>query len=187
VDITDKIRQVVEAEGYEIAHGQEAYGDSFFGLVILVKMSERKLVEKDRQALYRAADSIKRALHTVSAELDPDGPNTRAAYRAEIEDIYRAAGVLNMIRIEERPNDYCSDPCCLNKPWFRVTSHIGDVIIGWRKSVLSIDWHSSDVKKTGEELFPFEDVTRYHSSIHAHGVIKAVEYIRKLHTPEALS
>src|SRR5512147_271228 len=176
----DKIAQLAEEAGYELAHVQEGYGERFFGLMILVKMSNRKLGARDN-FFYAIGDTIKKKLDVISAELDPEGPAKRALYRAECEKIYRLAGVLDMIYMEERPNGYCSDACCLNRPWFRVTSRIGHVVVGWRKSVIAIDWRDSAIKHLGaEELFPDEDVTRVDNTIHAYSVEKAAEYIRKL-------
>ncbi len=179
----DRIRKAAEKEGYELAHSQESWGRTFFGLFIFVKMSERKLdPDKDWLALNRGAEEIKKGLETVSAQLDPKGPENRKAYRDEIELIYKEAGV-TAIFMEELPNGYCSQPCCLNKPWFRVTSSIGHVVIGWRKRVISIVWKDTNIKKTGEEMFPTEASTRWETGIHAWGTGPAVEYIKKLHDP----
>ncbi len=172
------IKAAAALEGYEVAHHQENYGERFMGVAILVKMSNRKLGEAD--SFYRVADEIAKQVDTVSAQLDPKGPATREAYRAEIAGIYQAAGV-GAVYMESLPNGYCKDPCCLNRPWFRVTSSIGHIVIGWRKRVLSIDWKDSTVKATGEALFPGEDVTRWETGIHAWGAEKAAEYVRRLH------
>lgn len=125
------------------------------------------------------SDEIKDALDTVTAQIDPDGPAQRESYRAEIEKIYKAAGV-EAIYMEPLPNGYCHKPCCLNKPWFRVTSKIGHVVIGWRKRVISIDWKDSTVKESGEQISA-DNVTRWETGIHAWSVETAVEYIKRLH------
>lgn len=178
----DKIVSAAAEEGYEVAHTQESYGEHLFGLVILVKMSERKLDLRNRDGItfIRAANDIKKGLEKVSAEIDPKGPEQRARYRKEIEDIYAAAGVTT-IYLEELPNGYSDDAFFLNRPWFRVTSSIGHVVIGWRKSVISIDWKDSTVKTISNEIFHGEDVTKYEHLIHAHGRTKATEYVRRLH------
>ena len=177
----DRIKAAAEAEGYEAAHTQESWGDSrFFGLAIFVKMSERKLNwDRDSSCFYEVANKIVRDLGKVSAELDPEGPAKRESYRAEIEQIYRAAGV-TAIYMEPLPNGYCLNPCCMNKPWFRVTSRIGHVVIGWRKSVISIDWKDSIIKVSGETVSP-DNVTRWETGIHAHGRDATARYIQRLH------
>ncbi len=178
----ESIRQAAESEGYEVAHSQESYGEHSFALLILVKMSNRKLCDKDR--LYRVGDQIKRDLDTVSAEMDPEGPAKRERERVGICGIYQSAGV-DAIYMEPLANGYCSEPCCLNLPWFRVTSKIGHVVIGWRKRVLSIDWKDSLVKASGNELFPEENVTRWETGIHAWSTEDAAKYIRRLHVAPA--
>lgn len=178
----DRIKAVAEMDGYELAHGQESTGDrKSFGLLIFVKMSDRK-VDRDRDSavLYKAADEIKNALETVSAQIDPEGPAERERHRAEVADIYQQAGV-EAIYMEPLPNGYCSRPCCLNKPWFRVTSRIGRVTVGRRKHVIEIDWSDSAVKGTGEALFPEEKTTRLAAGIHAWNIENAARYVRRLH------
>lgn len=176
--MNETIRKAAEEAGYEEAYAEESFGSHFFGMRIFVKMSERKLVQED--SFYAAADLIKEKLGIVSAKLDPEGPARRESYRAEVQKIYSDAGV-TAIFIESLPNGYCSRPCCLNKPWFRVTSSIGHVVIGWRKSVMSISWKDSLIKASGMELFPTEDVTRLETEVHAWGTEKATKYIRRLH------
>lgn len=167
-------------EGYEVAHSEEWWAGSMLGkFAILVKLSNRQLGEHDD--FYDVARQIRRKLDTVSAELDPKGPAEREAYKVEIADIYQRAGV-EAIYMEPLRNGYCPEPCCLNKPWFRVTSKIGHVVIGWRKRVISIDWKDTVLKdRSGEELFPDEKVTRLETGIHAWGVDAAVKYIQHLH------
>ena len=116
------------------------------------------------------------------AKNEPEGPSKRATCRKQIEDIYLAAGV-PAIFVEEIPNGYCKQPCCHNLPWFVVTSPVGRIEIGWRKSVMSIEWKGTTVKQSGNELFPDEDVTKWETGIHAWSPLKATEYLRRLHTP----
>ena len=184
--MNNKIERVAAEEGYALAHGQESFGDHLFGLLIFVKMSNRAL-DRDRDWLTfnKAADAIKDGLDTVSAALDPKGAEMREARMKEIKAIYENAGI-PAIYMEPLPNGYCSKPCCLNKPWAQVTSSIGRVVIRRRKSVISIDWKDSRVKRTGNELFPNENVTRWDTGIHAWGPAKATEYIRRLHNSDAI-
>lgn len=168
-----------DLEGYKLLYGLESHGGDSFCLKIFVKMSAREVDDEDSYDAGEAIGDLERALMTRTAKLDPNGPSTRERYRREIEKIYEDAGV-TAIYMEPLPNGYCSLPCCLNKPWFRVTSKIGHVVIGWRKSVISIDWKDTQVKKSGESLSS-DNVTRWESGIHAYGVEKATEYIRALH------
>lgn len=65
-------------------------------------------------------------------------------------------------------------------PWYKVTTHIGDIIIGWRKRVINIDWSESEQFLSAAELFPFENVTMGDRHIHVWGYEKAKEYINKI-------
>ncbi len=165
--MNDKMEQAAKEAGYEIGHSEESHGEHSFGLIILVKMSNRKIShDDDWDTFYDAAKILKNGLETTSAKLDPKGPEMRESYRKQIEDIYKAAGV-TAIFMEPLPNGYCSSPCYLNRPWFKVASSIGHVTIGWRKRVISIDWKDTMVKQGGEDLFPDENVTRWETGIHA--------------------
>lgn len=176
----ERLQQAAEEGGFELAYSEDSSGEHFRGIRVFVKMSNRKLREEDRTNLHRVGAQIREDLDKVSAETDPKGWEKREAMRSHIADIFKDAGV-EAIYMRPLPNGYCPRPCCLNKPWFRVTSKIGDIVIGWRKSVISIDWKGSDVQSDGYVLFPTENVTRWETGIHAHGRDKAVEYIRRLH------
>ena len=64
-------------------------------------------------------------------------------------------------------------------PWFRFHTPDGDIIIGWRKRVISIEW--VDYKPFDlEELFHDEKVTKGKNLIHADGDNKAFEYLCKV-------
>jgi hypothetical protein len=89
------------------------------------------------------------------------------------------------VYVKEIPNGYCNQWCCRDAPWFIVTTGIGPITVGWRKRVISIDWSASDVKQSAEQLFPEEDVTKSGYLIHAWGVEKAKEYVRRLHSAES--
>lgn len=69
-----------------------------------------------------------------------------------------------------------------NDPWFRLKfktstgSH--EIIMGWRSSVINIDWSKSN--KSLLHLFHSEMVTKDDSLIHAYGYKKATEYLTKI-------
>jgi hypothetical protein len=81
------------------------------------------------------------------------------------------------IFVKEIPNGYCNRACCVHLPWLVVTTNRGPITIGWRKRVISIGWESSEVKKTANELFPDEDVTKLDHLIHAWSIADAKKYI----------
>jgi len=81
------------------------------------------------------------------------------------------------IFVEAIPNGYCSKACCEHLPWYVVTTRLGRIKIGWRKSVIHIDWMDSLITKTAEEMFKEESTTKGERLIHAHGYEKAREYL----------
>jgi hypothetical protein len=94
--------------------------------------------------------------------------------REEFTGIVTKAGL--PADLVETPNRYCKCPSC--GPWFVVGTPSGDIVVGWRKRVISIDW--SD---TGEDLlglFEAEDVTKDEHHIHAWGPDKAVDYLTRI-------
>jgi hypothetical protein len=80
------------------------------------------------------------------------------------------------------PNEYC--PCEICAPWFLVeTQELGFVKVGWRKSVIKIDWSRSQKAHTLDGMQIFADqtnVTHERSFTHAYGYEKASEYLRRL-------
>lgn len=171
-----------DLKGYELLTAEESMsGTSHFGIKIFVRMSQRSITRDDyyEPAVYHSIEKMKEGLQLRTAKLDPEAPAKRAAQRAQFEGIFKAAGA-TAIHMRELPNGYCPRPCCHNKPWFKVTSEIGPVTIGWRKRVISIDWSESDVPDYATLLFKDEETTREKQLIHAWSEVKATEYIRRL-------
>lgn len=82
------------------------------------------------------------------------------------------------------PNGYCSRACCEHIPWFLFHTIHGDIVMGWRKRVISIEWQSNFKPFNMLEVFSSEDVTKWESQskrgIHAWGKDKAIEYLTKV-------
>lgn len=83
------------------------------------------------------------------------------------------------LTFELLPNGYCSNRCCEHKPWFLCHTPDGDIEIGWRKRVISIEW-KENFKDFDISIFDSEDVTKWSRGIHAWGSEKAYEYIKKV-------
>ena len=77
------------------------------------------------------------------------------------------------------PNGYCNQPCYAHKPWFLCHTPDGDIKIGWRKRVISIEW-KENFKPFDMSIFDSENVTKWERGIHAWGKNKAYEYIKKV-------
>ena len=82
------------------------------------------------------------------------------------------------------PNGYCSGLCCAHIPWFLVHTKYGDIIIGKRKRVISIEWQENFKPFDMNELFASEDVTKWTENgkrgIHAWSKNKATVYLLKV-------
>ena len=83
------------------------------------------------------------------------------------------------LTFELLPNGYCNQPCCAHKPWFLCHTPDGDIKIGWRKRVISIEW-KENFKDFDMSIFDSENVTKWKRGIHAWGTYKAYEYIKKV-------
>ena len=87
-------------------------------------------------------------------------------------------------QFELLPNGYCNQDCCSHIPWFMFHTIDGDIIMGWRKRVISIEWQENYKPFDMNELFRTEDVTKWVNGgkrgIHAWGSDKAFEYLKKV-------
>ena len=102
------------------------------------------------------------------------------------------------------PNGYCNQDCCSHIPWFCFHTSDGDIVIGWRKRVISIEWQEN-FKPFDMAIFNGENVTKWCENfshipksinhgvlnttgkrgIHAWGREKAIEYLKKVHNAVA--
>lgn len=87
-------------------------------------------------------------------------------------------------QFELLPNGYCDQDCCSHIPWFLFHTIDGDIRMGWRKRVISIEWQENYKPFDMNELFGTEDVTKWENGgkrgIHAWGNDKAYEYLKKV-------
>lgn len=95
--------------------------------------------------------------------------------RVYFTEILSQAG-FDAFRLLETKNHYCECEVCA--PWYRAQTPFGEILIGWRKRVIHVDW-----SKTGKDLlhlFKDEDVTKDKYYIHAWGKEKAIEYLNRI-------
>ena len=95
--------------------------------------------------------------------------------REFFEEVFEKAGASGAL-LNEIPNSYCQCEVCA--PWFTARLPYGDITIGWRKRVISIDWSGLPDLSA---LFAEESVTKGPNMIHAYGKDKAIDYVRKIH------
>ena len=77
------------------------------------------------------------------------------------------------------PNGYCKNPCCAHIPWFLCHTPDGDIEIGRREREISIEW-KENFKPFDMSIFDSKNVTKWERGIHAWGIDKAYEYIKKV-------
>ncbi|HXC05521.1 MAG TPA: hypothetical protein VNZ86_12255 [Bacteroidia bacterium] len=147
-----------------------------FGIKIEVAGHLPETLDDDRiyAACREAQDKVTNVLRAIALESDPKAQEARKKEREQLIGLFQEP-----VFVEEIPNGYCSQWCCKHLPWFRVTTKVGVIVIGWRKRVISIDWSATFPygTKTADELFPDEDVTKDTRGIHAWSIEKAKQYI----------
>jgi len=159
---------------YKEVHSHEAYGAKSLGVKILVSV-EATLTEEETWAIRRLGEQVMKIIHTAEVKADPEAVRIGKEETALLLACFPCTTTHS-----ELPNGYCSQPCCVLKPWLKVATHKGTIVIGWRKRVINIDWSESNIAGSANDLFPAEDVTKDGKLIHAWGYEKAKEYLAKL-------
>lgn len=131
----------------------------------------RELTDEESTSIFEHCEQISSLLNITNLMNSQKLIDEIADNKAKIINLFDSP-----IYVREIPNGYTDSI----EPWYLVTTSKGHIKIGWRKRVISIDWKDSDIKQSGYELFPEEDVTRWESGIHAWGYEKAKEYIDHL-------
>lgn len=157
---------------YKVAGGFESLGHYSYGVKIEVAVPHT-LTEEDERVICKAADEIGRRLYKSMELADPKVVAYIAEEQAKILGLFPEGCGFKKI-----PNEYYGEAS--NYPWFIVYTLKGPIKIGWRKSVINIEWGDSIIEADAQTLFPLEQVTKYEKLIHAWGYEKAQEYINKL-------
>jgi len=141
--------------------------------------------EKQDSISYDATDFLQRVRKKISMEWAKENEaDKRNAHVDELSELFKEAG-FDPIYVEVKNNEYCGESCCYKYPWVIVTTNKGRIKLGWRKSVMNLDWSDSDLEIDGEVMFKGENVTTGKSYIHCWGKEKAVEYLKKLNSEES--
>lgn len=157
--------------------GSTNYGP--YGVTISVlKDPSRTLSVGEREAVEKAGAAIRYAVGVEQVRSNPK--EMEMALRERVDLTLRLFDD-RAIYVADIPNGHCSDWCCVHRPWFRVFTKLGPIVVGWRKSVINIDWSDSILapfpRFRGPQLFPQEDTTVWDHFIHACRLEKAREYI----------
>ena len=126
-----------------------------------------------RNAVYTARDAIKEEVMAAVLAADPETQEQRVKERRDLLGLFDGADIF----VQEIPNEYCNRWCCRNRPWFLVTTRVGTFKIGWRKSVIEVDWTATLCKNTALLLFPDDRTTRTGQTIHANTLSDAQRHI----------
>lgn len=159
------------------SHEGEGLGGEI-GVQLFIHM-KRDLTTEEASAISALTEQIFRSLCSESMRQSPEGKKERDSKTKNLLALFPYA-----MYVEEIPNEYLNSYSGVNSPWFLVTTYAGHFKIGWRSSVIVIDWERSRVKQTPTQLFPEENVSKGDSDqlwIHAWGYEKAQEYVQKLH------
>ncbi len=169
----------VSEMNYVTVANTESVGKESFGIKIQMASSTIRdltsLTIDEMRVLRAAVESIESAFTEATNKANPARQLVIAKERGDLVNLFTCP-----IFVEEIPNGYCSRACCKDKPWLIVTTKFGRIKIGWRKSVISIDWSQSTIVNTAEGLFPDENVTKDGKLIHAWGLASAGRYIKVL-------
>ncbi len=155
--------------GEEAIGGNHSLGIQFFVAGPNMPDLQDKAIQS---ACYDAVKLVKEAIHLARTIADPEAQKRKAAERASLVACFPGS-----IFVEEIPNGYACGSGDSFYPWYRITTTIGHFTIGWRRSVINLDWSATRGTKTAEELFPKEDVTKGDRYIHAYGYDKAAQYV----------
>ena len=170
-----------DVTGFKMVSGMNGTSGNHSVAVKIFVQIDRELTDADKKVIWRARETITDQLYRDSLRLDPAEQLAAVRERADILALFP-----DPIFVETVPNGYCSRYCCAHKPWFVVTTRAGRIKIGWRKSVIHLEWTDSAVTKKAAEIFPKEEAwpgyetTQYDKVIHAHGYDKAREYIARI-------
>ena len=94
--------------------------------------------------------------------------------------IFLLAGI-HVNSADELPNEYwprVEDYLQIraDSPWWLAHTELGMVKIGWRKRVISIEWHRTDYRFIVTE----DQVTKDEQMVHAYSYADAVKYLTEL-------
>lgn len=144
--------------------------------------------ERDIKIMVPHADDILQVVRKQDRLLDPETKRKEDELRSRFKNAFGK----RVIFMEAIPNGYLrpDDPWAVGEPWYRVTTSIGHLVVGWRKRVIHLDWKDTILRSLkpeqqqsvpgGEEVFPNEDTTRLETGIHAWGYDDLTRYLNAL-------
>lgn len=105
--------------------------------------------------------------------------HTKGASDAEMFDALFLLAGIDVLRKYEIPNGYWPEAYTgmrKRHPWRLMVTPIGEVVVGWRKRVISIDWSATSVRA----IVTDDNVTKSDTHVHAYGYVDALRYLHAL-------
>lgn len=163
------------AKDWRTAHQMETVGISgHFGVQINISAPEHIIGKEEALsfALFKAGQSVMEEMTAITLDRDPSAQERAGRQRREMVGLFS-----HPIFVEEIPNGYCPQACCRHLPWFVITTVIGRFKVGWRKSVIHLEWTETVGTKDAESLFSAENTTKDDKMIHAWSTEDARRYV----------
>ena len=179
MDIDDRHLPQVAYRGSYYIHG----GRSSMGLALRVSLG-RPLTDADEKCIAKHVRDLEQELLAESARLDPANVEWKAEWLKRARRCFTEADIAP-IYVKEIDNEYCGPMCCPHRVWLLVYTQAGPIKVGWRKSVMELNWSHSQITRSVEAVFASENVTKGDRMIHTWGYDKLTEYLRRLFEEEA--
>lgn len=136
---------------YKIDRGGFGVGPQVYGLEIRV-CTNRKMSERDNRAIRQASRELLEALDLESTRLDTGTEAAKNQQLKQFKDAFEKAGLAGIF-VEEIPNGYEKE--LLAHPWLIITTKFGHFKVGWRRSVINLDWTRTTIKEEPEQIEVF--------------------------------
>lgn len=155
--------------------GSESIGMYNIAIQLLVTMGDREFDDTDSSNIYPELKVIEDKLQ---ARTDILNEQTTAQLKETKENIIKLFN--EPVYVLEIPNEYGKTWYYRNRPWFMIWTKVGPIKIGWRSSVMHIEWTTISNRIKAEDLFPESTSTKYDYIIHAWSYQEAKQYIDKI-------
>jgi hypothetical protein len=191
------VSEPIDLTGWSQGYSIES-GDCGFGVKVFVRrpLEAQKLVEalspddqwNSSRFLARAGEMVYAGLEAQVAAIDPGVVERRTKLRKQFQEIFEKAG-FGRIFLREIPNEYegtqrDGSPLAagIGSPWYLAVTFLGSIKIGWRRSVISIEWKDTVLGSlNSQEFLPPGDSTRWDTGVHAYGYEQAARYLQAVY------
>lgn len=145
-------------------------------MTVVFECEESQNLDVAARAARAPSEALLSSICSSLLSVDADAIERRRLMRQEIVGLFGESAVY----VEEIPNRYGSSWYYSMSPWFRITTRIGNFIVGWRKRVIHIEWTDTLVNDLSVTVFQDVDVTKFDRCIHAWSYLDAKNYINRI-------